>query len=113
VAVLNAKDRHYEICTAIRGRVPPRAGAGELIVEANASQDLARMAASRSHADFPRGTADASVIAVAECLDTTRVATTHPRHFHAITPAPRRLRPTARALSFEGRRMAVIGQDWR
>jgi predicted nucleic acid-binding protein len=50
---------------------------GELIVEATTSQDFARMAdLVRQYADFPLGTADASVIAVAERLGATRRSTT-------------------------------------
>jgi hypothetical protein len=56
---------------------------GELIVEATTVQDFARMAdLVRQYADFPLGTADASVIAVA-----THVATIDHRHFRAVRPA--------------------------
>lgn len=41
----------------------------------------------RQYADFPLGTADASVIAVAERLGATRVATIDHRHFRAVRPA--------------------------
>ena len=57
--MLNAKDKHHERCTALL----------------------------RQYADFPLGTADASVIAVAERLGATRVATIDHRHFRAVRPA--------------------------
>ena len=61
---------------------------GELIVEATTAQDFARMAdLVRQYADFPLGTADASVIAVAERLGATHVATIDHRHFRAVRPA--------------------------
>jgi uncharacterized protein len=41
----------------------------------------------RQYADFPLGTADASVIATAERLSATRVATIDHRHFRAVRPA--------------------------
>jgi hypothetical protein len=51
------------------------------------------------YADFPLGTADASVIAVAERLGSIRVATIDHRHFRAVRPARcPRFRATARAL---------------
>lgn len=54
----------------------------ELIAEATTAQDFARMAdLVRQYANFPLGTADASVIAVAERLGATHVATIRHRHF--------------------------------
>jgi predicted nucleic acid-binding protein len=41
----------------------------------------------RQYADFPLGTADASVIAVAERLGATHVASIDHRHFRAVRPA--------------------------
>jgi predicted nucleic acid-binding protein len=59
----------------------------ELPVEPTTEQDFARMAdLVRKYADFPLGTADASVIAVAERLGATRVATIDHRHFRAVRP---------------------------
>jgi len=59
-----------------------------LVVEATTAQDFARMAdLVRQYADFPLGTADASVIAVAERLGATHVATIDQRHFRAVRPA--------------------------
>src|SRR2546430_10048126 len=106
VAMLNAKDRHHEACTALFRRfhgpiivlapivteaayflqIEPGPAVeaafldalarSELIVEATTAQDFARMAdLRRQYADFPLGTADASVIAVAERLGATHVAT--------------------------------------
>jgi predicted nucleic acid-binding protein len=60
----------------------------ELIVEATTAQDFARMAGLvRQYADFPLGTADASVIAVAERLGATHATTIDHRHFWAVRPA--------------------------
>jgi uncharacterized protein len=115
VAMLNAKDRHHEACTALFRRfrgpiiVPapivtevayflqiepgPAVEAAsldalarsEMIVEATTAQDFARMAdLVRQYADFPLGTADASVVAIAERLG---VATIDHRHFRAVRPA--------------------------
>jgi hypothetical protein len=41
----------------------------------------------RKYADFPLGAADASVIAVAERLKATRIATLDHRHFRTVRPA--------------------------
>jgi uncharacterized protein len=60
---------------------------GELQLEATTTGDLARMAELvRTYADFPLGAADDSVIAIAERLDLTRVATIDHRHFRAVRP---------------------------
>lgn len=51
------------------------------------ADDFARMAdLVQTYADFPLGTTDASVIAVAERLDVTEVATLDHRHFRAVRP---------------------------
>jgi uncharacterized protein len=61
---------------------------GELELEATTTSDLTRMAELvRTYADFPLGAADASVIAVAERLHATRIATIDHRHFRAVRPA--------------------------
>jgi uncharacterized protein len=50
--------------------------------------DLIRIAAlMRQHMGFPLGVADASVIAAAERLRASEVATLDQRHFRAVTPA--------------------------
>jgi uncharacterized protein len=60
----------------------------EFEVEATTDEDFARMAELvRQYADFPLGTADASVIATAERLKTTHVAPIDHRHFRAVRPA--------------------------
>jgi predicted nucleic acid-binding protein len=60
----------------------------ELIVEDLAIADYQRMAALvRQYSGFPLGSADASVIAVAERLGATRIATIDLRHFRAVKPA--------------------------
>lgn len=49
--------------------------------------DYARMAELvEIYADFPLGTTDAAVVAVAERLDISELATLDHRHFHAIRP---------------------------
>jgi predicted nucleic acid-binding protein len=61
---------------------------GEFELEAVDALDLSRMAdLVRRYADFPLGAADASVVAVAERLKATRVATLDHRHFRAVRPA--------------------------
>jgi predicted nucleic acid-binding protein len=60
---------------------------GELHLEATTTGDLVRMAELvRTYADFPLGAADASVIAVAERLDVTQIATIDHRHFRVVRP---------------------------
>jgi predicted nucleic acid-binding protein len=85
-----------EVCYLAETRVGPFAEAaflrslarGELTLEAVTSQDLARMAdLVEQYAGFPLGAADASVIAVAERLGATRIATIDHRHFRAVRPA--------------------------
>jgi uncharacterized protein len=62
--------------------------AGEFELEALTTSDLERMAdLVRRYADFPLGAADASVIAVAERLQVTRIATLDHRRFRAVRPA--------------------------
>ncbi|WP_433557293.1 type II toxin-antitoxin system VapC family toxin [Pseudonocardia xinjiangensis] len=49
--------------------------------------DYARMAELvKTYGDFPLGTTDAAVIAVAERLGITEIATLDRRHFHAVRP---------------------------
>jgi predicted nucleic acid-binding protein len=84
-----------EVCYLAASRLGPQAEAafleslasGELHLEATTTGDLARMAELvRTYADFPLGAADASVIAVAERLDVTQVATIDHRHFRVVRP---------------------------
>jgi predicted nucleic acid-binding protein len=73
IALLNAADDHHAGCRNLFATYPGR---------------LPRMAELvRRYADFPLGAADASVIAVAERLKTTRIATLDHRHFRAVRPA--------------------------
>jgi uncharacterized protein len=61
--------------------------AGEFELESVTAADLRRMAdLVRMYADFPLGAADASVVAIAERLRATRVATLDHRHFRAVRP---------------------------
>jgi predicted nucleic acid-binding protein len=59
-------------------------------VEAPSAQDWRRMAELvRKYADFPLGAVDASIVALAERLQVTHVATLDRRHFHAVKPRHR------------------------
>jgi predicted nucleic acid-binding protein len=64
------------------------AGLPELDVEPPALEDWGRMAELvERYADFPLGGIDASVIALAERLDTDVIVTLDRRHFSAVRPA--------------------------
>lgn len=57
-------------------------------IECPTTADYRRMTQlMRQYADFPIGTADASVVALAERLDTDLIVTTDRRHFSAIRPS--------------------------
>jgi predicted nucleic acid-binding protein len=84
-----------EVCYLAASRLGPQAEAafleslatGELQLETTTTGDLSRMAELvRTYADFPLGAADASVIAVAERLDVTQIATIDHRHFRVVRP---------------------------
>lgn len=61
--------------------------AGDFIPVELLPEDYARMAALvEQYADLPLGTSDASVIALAERLDVTEVATLDLRHFRVVRP---------------------------
>jgi predicted nucleic acid-binding protein len=65
-------------------------GIGELDVEGPNSSDFLRMAELLDkYSDFPLGGTDASVVALAERLDTAAIVTLDRRHFSAITPRHR------------------------
>lgn len=56
-------------------------------VEAPPPQEWKRIAELiRKYADFPLGAVDASVVALAERLKVTHIATLDRRHFHAVRP---------------------------
>jgi predicted nucleic acid-binding protein len=85
-----------EVCYMAESRLGSEAEArfldslatGEFELEAVTLVDLRRMAGLvRTYADFPLGAADASVVAVAERLGATRIATLDHRHFRALRPA--------------------------
>lgn len=60
---------------------------GEITQVTLTANDLARMAELvEKYADFPLGAADASVIAVAERLRITDIATLDHRHFNVVRP---------------------------
>jgi predicted nucleic acid-binding protein len=61
---------------------------GDLVQVDMLTADLSRMAElMRQYIGLPLGVADASVIAVAERLKASEVATLDERHFRAVTPA--------------------------
>jgi uncharacterized protein len=65
-------------------------GLSGLDVEAPSGADWNRMAdLMERYADFPLGAADASIVALAERLDTDLVITLDRRHFAAIRPSHR------------------------
>ncbi len=62
-------------------------GIGELDVEGPSLEDFLRIAELvEQYADFPLGGTDASVIALAERLETGTIVTLDHRHFAAVTP---------------------------
>jgi len=65
-------------------------GIAELDVEGPSSEDFRRIAELvEQYADFPLGGTDASVIALAERLDTPTIVTLDHRHFAAVAPRHR------------------------
>ncbi|MET8773580.1 PIN domain-containing protein [Nocardia sp. NPDC004654] len=83
-----------EVCYML-GRLGPQAeagflpslAAGELQVESHTSADYTRIAdLVVKYGSFPLGAADASVVAVAERLGVTRIATLDHRHFRQVVP---------------------------
>ena len=61
--------------------------AGDVLVEVLTASDYTRIAELIEHyADFPVGGTDASLIAIAERLGITRIATLDRRHFSAVKP---------------------------
>lgn len=66
-------------------------GMAELDVEGPSSEDFTRIAQLvETYADFPLGGTDASIVALAERLDTPTIVTLDRRHFAAIAPAHRK-----------------------
>ncbi len=66
------------------------AGLADVIVQAPFSEDWPRIAALvEQYGDFPLGGTDASVIALAERLDTDVILTLDERHFRAVRPRHR------------------------
>jgi uncharacterized protein len=91
--------RGRSIVCGIASRVPSGArGYGAQFVAALAALDVEAPTPSEwtriaelvdTYADFPLGTTDASVIALAERLDAEHVITLDVRHFHAVRPRHR------------------------
>ncbi|MEU1983917.1 PIN domain-containing protein [Nocardia sp. NPDC019395] len=84
-----------EACYLLQRRVGAEAeimlveaiAAGDLEQVPVSSEDLERIAElMRQYSGFPLGVADASVIAIAERLGLTAVATLDVRHFRAVKP---------------------------
>ena len=104
IATLQRPDLHLvipalviaEASYLVAQRLGPRAEAAfirglvDLDVEAPTRGDWTRMAElMERYADFPLGATDASVVALAERLDTDLVITLDHRHFAAIRPSHR------------------------
>jgi len=86
-----------EAAYLVAQRLGPRAeaafirGLSDFDVEAPTSVDWTRMAdLMERYANFPLGAADASIVALAERLDTDLVITLDHRHFAAIRPSHRK-----------------------
>jgi uncharacterized protein len=61
---------------------------GDLVLEPVHPRDLMRIAELVArYRELPLGTADASVVAAAERLEVTKIATTDRRHFDVVRPA--------------------------
>jgi len=84
-----------EVCYLVERRGGPHAEAGflrslarlEAELEVPTPADLVRMAELvEQYADFPLGATDASVVALAERLNTDIVVTLDHRHFRAVRP---------------------------
>lgn len=84
-----------EVCYFLESRVGPNAEAqflqslalGELELVPLTPGDLSRMSELVTiYADFPLGAVDASVVAVAERLQGTEIATLDRRHFTVVRP---------------------------
>jgi predicted nucleic acid-binding protein len=85
-----------EVCYLAQTQVGPQAEAmfldaivnQELAIENPTTQDWSRITQLvRQYAGFPLGVADASVIAIAERLGITRIASIDHRHMRAVKPA--------------------------
>lgn len=84
-----------EVCHFLNGRPGPRVelafvralAQGELTVEPVTAADLERAAGlMETYLDLPLGFVDASVVALAERLGITKVATLDHRHFRVVRP---------------------------
>ncbi len=65
----------------------PSVAAGDVLVEVLTAGDFVRIAELiEVYADFPIGGTDASLVAIAERLGVTRIATLDRRHFSAVKP---------------------------
>jgi predicted nucleic acid-binding protein len=89
VPVLVIVEVSYLAATRLGSEVEARfiEGLGELDVDASPPAGWARIAELiQRYADFPLGAVDASVVALAERLETPYVITLDHRHFHAVRP---------------------------
>jgi predicted nucleic acid-binding protein len=84
-AIRNDDDNHA--CTELFTGLHP-AGRHILVPIGCQPADCARMAdLVQTYADFPLGTTDAAVLALAERLNITEIATLDRRHFAAVRPS--------------------------
>jgi uncharacterized protein len=89
IPILVVAEVSYLASTRLGADVEARfiAGLAELDVDAPPPTEWARMAELiERYADFPLGAADASVVALAERVQTPYVITLDRRHFHAVRP---------------------------
>jgi uncharacterized protein len=89
IPILVVAEVSYLAGTRLGGDVEAQfiAGLAELDVDAPPPAEWARIAELiQRYADFPLGAADASVVALAERMQTPYVITLDRRHFHAVRP---------------------------
>jgi len=89
VPVLVVAEVSYLAATRLGAEVEARfvAGLAQLDVDAPPPDEWTRIAELiQRYADFPLGAADASVVALAERVQTPWVITLDRRHFHAVRP---------------------------
>jgi predicted nucleic acid-binding protein len=79
VAALNSQDKYHDVCARLLRTHP-----GPLLVPSTVVAEVCQLV--EMYADLPLGAVDASVIAVAERLRISEVATLDRRHFTVVRP---------------------------